>query len=252
MTISSIEDHRMSILTAIGAWFVKEIWSKLTFKHLAYLVAALALAYCQYQFYQWSHTRGATAQAAADAKQIAQITGERNDWQTRYKAYKRAHFTWVHRSEQARLLHAKLNAENVAALEQRLAAAEVQATKTKGRTHAIPKFVPPPVDFVLPAGFVRLFNLSLEGEPGSGATVADPVSESLAFDAQAPSGTSLSAFSVVSTENNAECVARGEVIRTWQKWYEVESANFTEAQRASAAAIPQVEVDLPPSQPPTP
>lgn len=218
----------------LGKWLL----SKLTLRNIGVLIALIAIAYGQYRFYGWAQAR----QYEEDKVVIDRVAGERDKIQAKYTAYRTAFKAWVFRSETARLKMEKANAENVAKIEHELAAAKVQAAKTRGRTHEVPKYVPPSADYVLPAGFVRLYNLSLEGEPGYTAP-ADLVSEGVSFDVGAPSGLTLSAFSVISTENLSECVYRGEVIRKWQDWYVREEASFTQTQKDAAAAIPRVEPD---------
>jgi len=234
------------MFTTALAWLTKEVWSKLTFKHILIIIGALALCFAQYQFYGWSKDRGMAAQAKLDAPVIAKLTKERNDLNTKYNAYKQAHYTWVYRSELARL---KLKAENEATnrrIEADLAKAREQLKRSQGIKYDIPKFIPPSVDTSVPAGFVRVFNVSLEGEPGS---TAEPfgVPGSFRLPDTAPSGLTLSAVAEVIADNNAECVYRGKVILGWQTWYDESRASFTKAQQEAADAIPRVEGDQPPS-----
>jgi hypothetical protein len=228
-----------------GGWAVnlgKWLLSKLTLRNIGILIALLAIAYGQYRFYNWAQDR----QYKEDKVVIDRVTGERDRLQTKYNTYRGAFKTWVKRSETARLALARANAQTIAEIEQRLQASEKKRSKLQeDLKHAIPKYIPPAVDYTLPAGFVRLWNISLEGEPGVPAAGSGGISESLGFDAQAPSGLTLSSFSVIGVENNQECVARGEVIREWQGWYYKSRDQFTKAQQDSANAIPRLPADEP-------
>jgi hypothetical protein len=251
-------DILLGLFTGGWGWVLsigKRILPKLTLRNILIFIGICVLLYGQWKFYDWAHGRGEIKQAKADAAQIAQITSERNELQTKYTAYRGAFKTWVFRSELARINLAKANEKTIAEIEQRLQTSEAKRAKLqKDLKNAIPQFIPPAVDFDLPAGFVRLWNISLEGEPGSTA-VPGGISQSLGYDAQAASGLTLSAFSVIGVENNQECVARGEVIREWQGWYYTSRDQFTKAQQESADAIPRLPADngdTPPSNAITP
>jgi hypothetical protein len=86
---------------------------------------------------------------------------------------------------------------------------------------------------VVPAGAVSLFNAPLSPEvPGL------PTSEP--GDVDAPTGVALSTVISVAASNNDECVARGEVIDKWQKWYAFEAKLW----KATKDSMPK-EPDLP-------
>lgn len=65
---------------------------------------------------------------------------------------------------------------------------------------------------VFTAGFVREYNLPISSEvPG--------ISTSEPANADAPTGLDTSTVDAVASANNAECVARGQVLAQWQAWY---------------------------------
>lgn len=75
----------------------------------------------------------------------------------------------------------------------------------------------------VPVGAVWLLDHATAAErPG------DPsgVPESKPADVDASSGVALSGLIGISAENLSECVARGEVIRAWQDWYEKNSREW--------------------------
>jgi hypothetical protein len=65
----------------------------------------------------------------------------------------------------------------------------------------------------VPAGFQWVFNSSIGLPTATGMAASKP------GDVDAPSGITLSGISIVTSENNLECNARGEVIAAWQQWY---------------------------------
>ena len=228
-------------LASVGKW-VKE---RLTLKNLAILVGVIAICLVIWKFYSWSFERGAAHQLKEDEKVIATLTGERDSWKNKYTAYRSSYKTWAARSEQARKTLDEQNKATVASLELRLKEAKKKQKTTRGLINEIPIYIPTVVDFELSSGFVRLYNLSIEGETGTSTPESDQISGSLAFDVGAPSGTTLSTFATYVVDNNAECVYRGELIRAWQDWYKETKAQFDKAQQEAAESIPRVPDEAP-------
>ena len=188
-------------------------------------------------------------QRAIDAPKITALEKDRDKWKTKYGAYRESFKTWVYRSEYARLMLAKENEALIAGLEQRLIDAKKRQKTTRGLVYEIPQYVPTANDVNLPVGFVRLYNLSIEGESPAGSPEQDRISESVTLDVGAPSGVTLSTFAGYAVENNAEAVYRGEVIRAWQEWYDKSKEQFDRAQQEAADAIPRVPMDAPDTSP---
>lgn len=223
-------------LAGVGKW-VKE---RLTLRNLAILVGVIAICLVVWKFYSWSFERGAAHQLKEDEKVIATLTAERDSWKNKYTAYRSAFRTWVERSEKARKTLDEQNKATVEALEKRLKEAQKKRQTTRGLINEIPIYIPTVVDFELSSGFVRLYNLSIEGETGTSTPESDQISGSFAFDVGAPSGVTLSTFATYVVDNNAECVYRGEVIRAWQDWYRDTKTQFDKAQQEAADSIPRV------------
>lgn len=113
----------------------------------------------------------------------------------------------------------------VADLNQKLDAANARAEQVRTITKEVVRYVTPKADAgcTIPAGFVRLQNLSLDP--------TGPVAPSDPGDADAPSGIALSTVAGITASNNAECVVRGEVISAWQEWYARNKAIHDAAQQ---------------------
>ena len=119
-----------------------------------------------------------------------------------------------------------------------LRAALEQALQQKQQTITIVKEVTKYVTVeadahcVIPRGFVWLHDKSLAGEnpdvPGS-----DP------GDVDAATDFKLSEVATVTGNNNAECVARGQIIKAWQDWYAKEKRTFEKAQSMIRDAVAQ-------------
>lgn len=228
----------------LGAWLAKSGLSWLTPKNIARAFVAICVAYCVWLAYSWAFARGEAHQAKVDQKAIAQITDERdNAIRARdnaiaeLKEYKAAYLQWYNTTRVANENLAKQNKALVQDLSNRLAAAEKRAQDLKDKNDDIPKYIPPAADITLPAGFVSLYNLSLEA-PGQSS--GDGISFGLGQDAGSPSGITLSQFAAVARWNNAEAVRRGVIIRLWQEWYITSKQQFTEAQQKAAEDIPRL------------
>lgn len=222
----------------LGIW--KRIAPYLTVRNLLILAGILAFAYAQYKFYNWAEDNGMEKQAKIDKKEIDRLTTERDHIQLQYDAFSGAFYTWVYRSELARLNLAKENQQTVEKIETDLATARKRLKKLQGLRNEISTYVPAAADFDLPTGFVRLFNLSLEGEAAqqAGSPESDFLPGGGLFAPGAPSGVALSTLAEVAVDNNAECVYRGQVIAQWQYWYKTSKEQFERAQRSSIEAIP--------------
>ncbi len=231
----------------VGKW----VMSKLTFRNIAILVGILFTLWLLWTVYGKIIERGMAKQREIDAPKIAALEEDRDKWKGKYESYRTSFKTWVYRSELARLNLAKQNEALVAGLEQRLSDAKKRQKATRGLVHEIPRYVPATVDVDLPVGFVRLYNVSIEGESPAGSPEQNGISESVTLDVGAPSGVTLSTFAGYAVENNAECVFRGEVIRAWQEWYPKTKEQFDRVQQEAADAIPRVPMDAP-DQPPAP
>lgn len=236
---------------AIGTSILKWFKDRLTLKNILIVAGIAVIAFGQYKFHRWSFENGEEHNKKESAKEIAKITKERDSLQRRYTAYRGAFKTWVARSEAARKQLAAQNQVLIDGLELKLENAGKQKTTTRGLVNEIPRYIPATADYILPVGFVRLFNLSLEGEPGARSPDAFGFSESLTLDVGAPSGIALTTLAEVTTENNAECVYRGEVIRSWQTWYKETKQQFEKAQQDVIDSIPRVPGEDPvPATPP--
>lgn len=113
-------------------------------------------------------------------------------------------------------------------LQARIDELEARGPKVVTVIKEVPKYVTVESDAqcVVPAGFVWLHDESIKDDPFSGSPPGD---------VEAPSGIALSEVARTVSENNAECAARGEVIRLWQEWYKENSLVFDELQAASLA-----------------
>jgi hypothetical protein len=102
----------------------------------------------------------------------------------------------------------------------------------------------------VPAGFVRLHDLSAQGldpDPASAAE-ASSVPGSGLKNVDAASGVALSAVTTTIVANYSECTARGEVIDAWQSWY----SGALETWKKGVAAQANFQVVLPTAPVPTP
>lgn len=227
-------------LAELGKW----LFSKLTLRNILYLILLVFAIYGGWKTYNWIYDRGASAQAAIDKPIIDGAVKTRDEAVATKNEYVAAYNKHVAETKEA---NARLKADNEATvkkLSDRLAKAEADAKRKQGLLDAIPKYIPPSADPVLPVGFVSLWNLSLEGSaPGADASVHG-ISGGPGEGNGAPSGITLSEYAYqVGIPNNVEAVQRGVIIRSWQTWYEETKQQFTEAQRKKAEAIPRIPAD---------
>jgi len=91
----------------------------------------------------------------------------------------------------------------------------------ENRYATIPKYITPKADAgcVIPAGFVRLHNLSAAGLDPSVASEASRVPGSGPETPDSPTTAKLSTVGAVIADNYSECQSRLEVIEGWQMWY---------------------------------
>ena len=230
-----------------GKW----VMSKLTLKNIAIFIGILFVMWSLWKVYDWTIERGMAKQRDIDAPKIAALEKDRDKWKGKYETYRTSFKTWVYRSEMARLNLKKQNEELITGLEQRLSDAKKRQKATRGLIHEIPHYIPATADVNLSIGFIRLYNLSIEGETGPGSAESNRISESVTLDVGAPSGVALSTFAEYAVDNNAECVFRGEVIRAWQEWYPKTKEQFHRAQQEAADSIPRVPTDAPDAPPTT-
>ncbi len=117
-------------------------------------------------------------------------------------------------------------------LKTKLLASEARKREKQIIIERIPHYVSQKSDAActIPVGFVYAYDSTLAGEDA-----IFPRSEPV--DADAPSSIALSGVAKVAASNNAECVARGEVIKAWQEWYPKQKEIYEHAQGIIAAAV---------------
>lgn len=247
-------------LALAGGWIVKKatgvfagimkFFASLSLRQWILIGGLLLFAFAQYSFFNYAvdkgHKEGVAAQKKLDEPIIAQLTKERDDAVDKYKAYRTGFINWVRATNSANEAFKKENQAKVAELEERLKSFEEKKSKQKKELiREIPKFIPVGSlrDYDLPLGFVRLFDISLEGE-GAEGTSDGFLSGSIGIDVEAPSGIKLSeATAEVFIPNNTECVVRGEVIRAWQDWYPSMRKAYEKAVKTQVDTAPE---ELPP------
>jgi len=128
---------------------------------------------------------------------------------------------------------AKQSATLLADMKTKLAQVTAQKQKTQTLVDKVEEYVTKSADAhcVIPVGFVWGFNASLGPEssvPGDRPANVD-----------SPSGIELSEVAATTESNNGECVARGQVIELWQKWYARSKDIFEKAKALPATPAPQ-------------
>lgn len=247
-------------LLAIGTWLAHKL---LNLKTLGVLIVLAVLAYGQYQFYDWAHTRGVTAGVASQAPKIHQLTDELAstklvltttkanlaEWISRYNTYVatskqqvadlQAQYAATQKHYDQEL--AKLHATLVATQKELLDEAPTYITQTGSSACTVP------------LGFVQLYNLSLQ-DPGTAANAGptSPASLALADPSRStfdlPSGLSLLDVSRVIVVNNNAAVTNRALVLGWQAWWHSVSASFEEYQKTHpTTASPAQALLLPPT-----
>lgn len=221
----------------IGGFTLKEILNTV-------LVLAVlgCIGYTAKSAYDWAYDRGMAAENQRLTPVMEKLTLERNVAIKELEDYKKSYAEWKREEEARQRAVEEANQRALKEIEEQLEAEKRRRALVEREIHEIEKYIPADSDsnLMLPSGFVWLFNLSLQGTTDSAtATSQDPFS--LPGDAQAPSGTRLAPFAEIATRNNLECVERGVVIESWQKWYET-------LIQSNHAAIELKEVPISPSQ----
>ena len=232
---------------AIGK-IAKSIWDGITLKGILQFVAACAVAWLLYTAYNWVLERGKAQQLAEDTviidalkEDLAEMTTERDEAIARRDLFVSAYDKLVADTAAARKQQQEQNAATVARLERQLLAAQKDAKKKQELLDDLTTYLPENIGSLeLPAGFVSLYNLSLEGRPDQDPAFPG-IPRGFQGDAAAPTGITVSDFAHVFVGNNAEAVQRGVVIKAWQDWYAESKQQFTAAQQAAAENIPRLE-----------
>lgn len=233
--------------TGLFAGIVK-FFASLTAKQWMIIGAFCLFAFAQYKFYDYSVNHGKALQAAVDKPVIEKLTSERNEADRKYKAYRQGFINWIKATQAAQKQYEADQKVIVDDLEWRLKNAETKkTTKQKELSREIPKYIPTASlrNYDLPLGFIRLYDISLEGQNPEGATNGF-LSGSLPIDVEAASGVKLSDAADPIIQNNLECVYRGEVIKAWQEWYPRMKAAYDKAVKTQADTVPE-PMPAPPS-----
>lgn len=205
-----------------------------------YVLSLLLVLGLGYGAYLWAYNAGKAAQKAIDDPVIASLTHERNMAKDHLET---ARLNAIAQTEAYDKAVAGLKADNELALAQvsaKLDRSEKRSKLLKEKLDAaIPFYVSPEADAqcVVPVGFIRLHNLSLEGRanpsaPAQGLTIPG----SRPKDADAPSGVALSTVGSTVATNYAECEARREIIESWQEWHLKMKAAWESATRQTISA----------------
>lgn len=208
-------------------------------KYWLYLILAGLCVWGGKQGYDWIHDRGMSQQAALDTKQISTLTKERNDAVTQYTSYKGEYDTWVRDTKTAKQEFDSEQADRLKSTEVKLTEALAQAKSKQIVIKEVIRYVPAEVDatYKLPLGFMRLYNQSLEGKARTDAIFGD-LSRSYPYDAGVSSTITMSQFATLASQNNAECVVRGEIIQAWQTWYVGAKTSYEKAQKIQFDSAP--------------
>ncbi len=221
-----------------------------------YLLLLAVVLYSGYKTYSWIYERGAQSRQQEIntlTEQRDKAIRERNQARAEKAAYAKAWKEFVRNSEEATRQLKEENAATVNRLTARLKTLEKRSQTTRDLAHEIPQYVTPQADSrcVVPVGFVRLFNESIEGQAGT-RSADGPLPEGAGGDAAAPSGLALSQVADAIVYNHDEAVRRGVIIQLWQQWYTESRDQFTKAQQLKADSIPRVIVNDTATPSPTP
>lgn len=208
-----------------------------TFFSPSRIVALIAIIVALGYGAHFTYTRGKEAQAKIDAKQIAQLTKQRDAAVAEKDRYVASYNSWKAASDQAA---AKLKQQYEADLQrqqQKLVAAEALAAKRlKDLKHAIPTFIPADADPVLSVGFICLHNLSYEASSAAGDS---PLPERGCEDARASSGIRLSEYAEVVVSNADKALSDRRKLLEFQDWYNARKAEVDAAIKAQQTTVPQ-------------
>ncbi len=152
------------------------------------------------------------------AKYTKELKSMKDGYETRITMVNKAHGKAMDKQERE-------SDELLGVLHKQLATSEARKNKKQIIIKEVTTYVTAQSDAkcIIPSGFVYVHNSTLAGEDAV-------VPESRPENADAPTTIKLSEVSAVVGANNAECVARGEVIKAWQDWYPKQKKIFEDAQ----------------------
>jgi hypothetical protein len=220
----------------ISTW----IMSKVSLKGFLILIALCSCSYLGYEGYNWIYNRGAAHQLTAiDQPKIDTAVKAQAKAEADKAAYVQTYNDWItttNASNAALIAQQKATIDKLQTQANQLPALVQANEKLK---HEITSYISAQVDAacVLPVGFVRLYNSSVQADSPAGTGTDVPAS--LAGNDASPSGIACSVMASVLLDNTNEAVIRGKLLGMWQTWYAENSANFNAAAKAKAAAIPK-------------
>lgn len=126
----------------------------------------------------------------------------------------------------------------VDALQTELVATRAKVDGVRTVTKTITKYVTAKADAacLVPVGAAWVLDNAIAAGTGAAMASSPPA------DVDAPSGVTLSRLTAVTNENYAECVERGKIIDSWQRWY-------TENERLHNEAVKHYNEKIGASQP---
>lgn len=218
--------------------FFKTFFGKLSLKSTLLVLGILVILLGQWKFYEWAQHR----QAASDQVKITAVEKKNTALTDQLQSLQTQVATWERQAHKAQVDFNTLQTTTIANLQKQLHDANTRSEvwKKKAQTpKEITRYVTVKDDnlCVIHAGFVRLFNLSIE-QAGPTADGAGGLSDPAGFGDDAATALKLSELTGVLVHNNAEAVRRGRVIVAWQTWYQQTSAHWTQVQKAIAAGTP--------------
>lgn len=208
-------------------------------KAFLYLMVLLGVGVAIYGAYDWAYDRGVKSQEPEIQRLVSQRDAALNEAHVAYnnaKAQKVAYDAALTIMRADALITEK-------ALKDLLDKSQAREKKLKENIHAaIPKYVSAKADAgcTVPAGFVRLHNLSAKGLDPSDAAEASRVPSGGSETADSPTTLKLSTLGATVADNYGECQSRLEVIEGWQMWYSRSFESWAKAIEASKNYVVQV------------
>jgi hypothetical protein len=211
-------------------------------KAFLYLIALAGVCALVYGAYDWAYTRGSQSREPEIATLVTQRDSALNEVRVAYqkaKAQKVAYDAALTIMRADALITEK-------ALKDLLDKSQAREKKLKENLNAIiPQYVSAKADAgcTVPAGFVRLHNLSAKGLDPSDAAEASRVPGSGSETADSPTTLKLSDIGRTVANNYGECQSRLEIIEGWQLWYtrSLESWKKAVEMQANYTIIPTPE-----------
>jgi hypothetical protein len=198
------------------------LWKILTSRITGYAILLAVLAFATYKGYDYVLQKGVEQEHKVMQPKVDAAVAAKTKAEAELSTYKASYKQWVAESDAAALELKKQQAQIVLGLTKQLSDAKHKYAALKDQKE-VEAYVSEKsmAACTIPAGFVSLFNDSIENPE---AVLVAGSTGSIGFDADAPSGVDLLAVAQATQRNNAQAMYWRAQVIAWQQWYATYSA----------------------------